>query len=64
MRKKELIKYQQDVLDTLFQLPTDKDKPFLVSNQITYNINDVIREVESLSDFGMKFIRSQAGRNN
>ena len=57
MRKEELIKYQSEVLFALSQHEGDKDKPFLLVNRKTYSINDIIREVENLTEFGLKQIR-------
>ena len=58
MRKKELVKYQKQVLDALNQHGGDMDKPFLVANRKTYSINELIKEVENLTDFGLVQIRS------
>lgn len=58
MRKENLIKYQKDVLNALNQLEGDRNKPYILTNGKTYSINDVIKEVESLSEFGMKQLRS------
>ena len=58
MRKKELAKYQKQVLNALNNHDGDKDKPFLVANRKTYTINEIIKEVENLTDFGLVQIRS------
>ena len=64
MRKKELAKYRDKAIEPLMEMSIeDRAKPFLVSGQITYTVNDVIREVECLTDFGMKYIRSWVSRN-
>lgn len=60
MRKKELIKYQKAVLDELNQYDGDRNKPYILTNSKVYSVNDIIREVETLSDFGMKQLRSWA----
>ena len=57
MRKEELIKYRNEVLFALSQHEGDRDKPFLLVNRKTYSINDIIKEVENLTDFGLKQIR-------
>jgi len=57
MRKEELIKYRNEVLFALSQHEGDRDKPFLLVNRKTYSINDIIREVENLTEFGLKQIR-------
>ena len=64
MRKKELIKYQKEVLDAYNSLDRDRDKPYLISGQRTYSINDIIKEIEGLTDFGMKTIRSWVNLQN
>lgn len=58
MRKQELVKYQKEVLDALNQIEGDRNKPYILTNSKVYSVNDVIKEVESLSDFGMKQLRS------
>jgi hypothetical protein len=58
MRNEELVKYQKEVLNAFNSLEGDRNKPYLLANRKTYSINDIIREVESLSDFGLKQIRS------
>lgn len=58
MRNEELVKYQKEVLDAYNQLEGDRNKPYLLANRKTYSINDIIREVENLTEFGMKQIRS------
>lgn len=60
MRNKELIKYQKEVLNALNQNEGDRNKPYILTNSKIYSLNDVIREVESLSEFGLKQIRSWA----
>lgn len=60
MRKQELVKYQKEVLDALNQIEGDRNKPYMLTNSKVYSVNDVIKEVESLSDFGMKQLRSWA----
>jgi len=57
MRKEDLIKYQKDVLKDL-NSKDDKDKTYLISNHIKYSINDIIKEVEGLTPFGIVSIRS------
>jgi len=60
MRKQELVKYQKDVLNALNEYVGDRNKPYILTNSKTYSINEVIKEVESLSEFGMKQLRSWA----
>jgi hypothetical protein len=60
MRKEKLVKYQQQVLDELNSKTTDKDKPYILMGRNSYSINDCIREVTELTDFGLKTIRSYA----
>ena len=64
MRKKELAKYQKEVLDAYRSLDKDKDKPYLLCGYKSYSINDIIKEVEELTDFGLKTIRSWVSLDN
>ncbi len=63
MRKKQLILHQKEVIESLRNLTIDIDKPYIVSGQRTYSVNDVIREVDNFTDFGSKFIRSWVNLN-
>ena len=58
MKKEELVKYKKDVLDAMYQLTVDMNKPYILMGKKVYTANEVIREIDGLTDFGMKMIRS------
>lgn len=57
MTDKEIIKTQKRYINALKQNKS-RNKPYIVSGNITYTINDLIFEIKNLTSFGLNQIKS------